>query len=109
MLWILFLLVPGGPLQLVAFFMCALLEIAIPIFVEHRRQLPFLLGIWWIAIRDNADRVVNIVLPVGAVLVLLDPVLPIPVTLTAVVMVIVVAVLVVRPPVTRAEPLIAEA
>lgn len=70
---------------------------------------PFLLGIWWIAIREDADRVVNIVLPVGAVLVLLDPVLPIPVTLTAVVMVIVVAVLVVRPPVTRAEPLIAEA
>lgn len=69
----------------------------------------FLLGIWWIAIRDNADRVVNIVVPVGAVLVLLDPVLPIPVTLTAVVMVIVVAVLVVRPPVTRAEPLLAEA
>ncbi|HWV49929.1 MAG TPA: low temperature requirement protein A [Microbacterium sp.] len=63
----------------------------------------FLLGIWWIAIRENADRVVNIVVPVGALLVLLDPVLPIPVALTAVILIGIVAVLVIRPPVTRSD------
>ena len=61
----------------------------------------FLLGVWWIAIRENADRIVNIVVPAGAVLVLLDPILPIPVTLTAVILVAIVAVLVIRPPVPR--------
>jgi low temperature requirement protein LtrA len=61
----------------------------------------FLLGVWWIAIRDNADRVVNTVLPTGALLVLLDPVLPIPVTLTAGILIVIVVVLVVRPPVER--------
>ncbi len=61
----------------------------------------FLLGIWWIAIRDNADRVVNAVIPVGALLVLLDPFVPVPVALTATVMVAIVIVLVIRPPVAR--------
>ncbi len=61
----------------------------------------FLLAVWWIAIRDNADRVVNVVVPSGAVLVLLDPVLPIPVTLTAIVIVALVVVLVVRAPEAR--------
>ncbi len=59
----------------------------------------FLLGIWWIAIRAHADRVVNTVFPLGALLVLLDPILPIPVTLTALILVIIVVVLVIRPPV----------
>jgi low temperature requirement protein LtrA len=72
----------------------ASLTVTIPIAV-------FLLGIWWVAIRENADRVVNTVMPVGAVLVLLDPVLPIPVAVTAVVLVLIVAVLVVRPPLER--------
>lgn len=61
----------------------------------------FLIGIWWIAIRAHADRVVNTVFPLGALLVLLDPILPIPVTLTALILVIIVVVLVIRPPVTR--------
>jgi low temperature requirement protein LtrA len=61
----------------------------------------FLLGIWWIAIRENADRIVNTVIPVGAVLVLLDPILPIPVAITAGVLVVIVVVLVLRPPVTQ--------
>lgn len=61
----------------------------------------FLLGVWWIAIRENADAVVNTVVPLGAALVLLDPVLPIPVAITAVVMVGIVVVLVLRPPVER--------
>jgi len=61
----------------------------------------FVLGIWGIAIRDNADRVVNTVVPVGALLVLLDPVVPIPVTLTAVIMVAIVVVLVLHPPLSE--------
>ena len=61
----------------------------------------FLLGIWWIALRDNADRVVNTVVPVGALLVLLDPVLPFPIAISAAVMVAIVVVLVMRPPVDR--------
>ncbi|MBO9625112.1 MAG: low temperature requirement protein A [Microbacterium sp.] len=61
----------------------------------------FLFGIWFVAIRDNADRVVNTVIPVGALVVLLDPVLPIPVAITAAVMVVIVVVLVLRPPVER--------
>ncbi|ACQ82383.1 low temperature requirement A [Beutenbergia cavernae DSM 12333] len=61
----------------------------------------FVLGIWWIAIRENADRVVNVVVPLGAVLVLFDPIIPIPVTLTAVLMIAIVVVLVLHPPVSR--------
>ncbi|GAA1665954.1 low temperature requirement protein A [Kribbella yunnanensis] len=60
----------------------------------------FVLGIWWIALRENADRVVNIVVPLGAVLVLLDPIVPVPFIVTTVLMVAVVATLVVRPPIT---------
>ena len=63
----------------------------------------FVLGIWWIALRDHADRVVNIAVPLGAVLVLLDPIIPIPITLTALILIAVVVVLVVRPPVTQGE------
>jgi low temperature requirement protein LtrA len=59
----------------------------------------FVLGIWWIALRANADRVVNVAVPLGAVLVLLDPVIPIPITLTALIMVLIVVVLVLHPPV----------
>lgn len=62
----------------------------------------FILATWWIALRPVADRLVNVVLPVGALLVLADPVLPIPVTVTAVVVVALVVVLVLRAPRTRA-------
>ena len=62
----------------------------------------FILGIWWIALRANADRVVDTVVPVGAVLVLLDPVIPVPFALTAVFLVAIVVVLVLRPPLTAA-------
>lgn len=51
---------------LMVFFALCSLTVTIPIAV-------FLLGIWWIAIRDSADRLVNTVLPLGALLVLLDP------------------------------------
>ncbi|CAM3532237.1 low temperature requirement protein A [Nocardioides dubius] len=63
----------------------------------------FLLGVWWIAIRPCADRLVNTVLPVAALLVLLDPLIPIPITLTALVMAAVVAFLVWRSPAGRAS------
>ncbi|UCZ88198.1 low temperature requirement protein A [Gordonia sp. WA4-43] len=62
----------------------------------------FILVIWWIALRANADRVVNTVVPVGALLVLLDPVIPVPFALTAVFLVAIVVVLVLRPPLTTA-------
>ncbi|MDQ0644085.1 low temperature requirement protein LtrA [Microbacterium murale] len=74
----------------------AALAVTVPIAV-------FLLGIWWIAIRDNADRVVNTVLPIGALVVLLDPLLPIPIALTAGIMIIIVVVLVLRPPVVKQD------
>ncbi|WP_447914132.1 low temperature requirement protein A [Microbacterium phyllosphaerae] len=61
----------------------------------------FLLGIWWIAIRENADRVVNTAIPIGAVVVLLDPILPIPVAITALVLIAIVVVLVLHPPVDK--------
>lgn len=226
-LWVLFLLIPSGPWQLIAFVLCALIEVGVPVFAEHRRQTPwhphhiteryglftlivlgesllassnaivdaldeveslgpliaiavltlvvtaslwwiyfwpphhraittfrrslrygyahyfvfaaaaafsagieveldvltgeshlsnvaasftvtipiaiFLIGIWWIAIRENADRVVNTVVPIGALLVLLDPVLPVPVTLTALILVGIVVVLVIRPPLPQAD------
>ncbi|MFJ4015571.1 low temperature requirement protein A [Microbacterium sp. NPDC090014] len=226
-LWVLFLLIPSGPLQLVAFVIFALVEVSVPVFAEHRRQTPwhphhiteryglftlivlgesllasanaiidakneldsfvplisisvltlvvtaslwwiyfwaphhraittfgrslrygythylvfaaaaafsagieveldvligeshlstiqasftvtipiaiFLLGVWWIAIRENADRVVNTVVPVGAAVVLLDALLPIPVAVSALVLVVIVVVLVLHPPVRR-EP-----
>jgi hypothetical protein len=44
--------------------------------------------------------VVDVAVPAGAVLVLFDPIIPIPVTLTALIMIAVVVVLVLRPPVT---------
>ncbi len=61
----------------------------------------FLIGIWWIAIRDNADRVVNTVFPIASVVVLLDPVIPIPFTLTAGILIVIVTMLVIRPPVQK--------
>lgn len=87
------------------------IEVEIDVLTEHSKlgdvaasftvTVPiavFVLGVWIVAIRRNADKVVNIAVPVAAVLVLLDPVVPIPITLTAVVMVLLVAVLVVHKP-----------
>ncbi|MBN8882949.1 MAG: low temperature requirement protein A [Salana multivorans] len=58
----------------------------------------FLLGIWLIAIRRYADRVVNTVLPVAALLVLVDPLVPVPFALTSAILAGTVAVLVWRTP-----------
>ena len=43
----------------------------------------------------------NTVIPLGAAVVLLDPILPIPVAITAAVLVVIVVVLVLHPPVRR--------
>lgn len=58
----------------------------------------FMLGIWWIAMRSHADGAVNIAVTLGAALVFLAPLAPLPFILTAAVMTAVVAVLVIRPP-----------
>jgi hypothetical protein len=58
----------------------------------------FVLAVWWISVLPAGDRVLNTVLPVGAVLVLLDPLVPVPVVLTAVVVAVMVAAVVVRTP-----------
>ncbi|MBK0332378.1 low temperature requirement protein A [Brachybacterium sp. MASK1Z-5] len=63
----------------------------------------FMLGIWALAIRPNADRWVNTVVPVAAVLVLIDPVIPIPFAMTTIILVLTVVVLVWRQPAARAE------
>ena len=58
----------------------------------------FVMGIWWIALRHQRDRVVNTVVPTAALLVLLDPVLPFPVAVSAIILSLVVVVLVLRAP-----------
>lgn len=67
----------------------------------------FVLGIWWIALKDNAGPVANTVLPLGALVVLLDPVIPNPYNLiaTAGVLMVMVVVLELRPPVNRSTGL----
>ncbi|MDI2035911.1 low temperature requirement protein A [Paenarthrobacter nitroguajacolicus] len=63
----------------------------------------FVMGIWWIALRDNADRLVNLVVPAGALLILADSLGPIPVTFTAAILVLIVIVLVLRDPVPASD------
>ena len=58
----------------------------------------FILGVWVLAIRRCRDAVVNVVVPVGALLVLIDPIVPVPIALTAVILIVVVAVLAWRAP-----------
>ncbi len=63
----------------------------------------FILCVWWIAMRDSADRVVNTAIPIGAVVVLLDPLIPSPVALTTLVLVALVVILVMHPPLPRSD------
>jgi len=74
----------------------ASLVIAIPVAI-------FILAIWWIALRESADRTVNIAVPTAALLVLLDPVLPIPIAITSIVLVALVVLLVRHPPLDRSD------
>lgn len=53
----------------------------------------FILGVWILAIRPYADRITNIVVPVAGVLVLIDPIIPVPLALTAFILAGTVAVL----------------
>jgi low temperature requirement protein LtrA len=58
----------------------------------------FIVMVWLLAIRPTAGRIVNTVVPVGAVLVLVDPVIPLPIALTAGILTAIVAVLVWQTP-----------
>ncbi|MNW56131.1 hypothetical protein D3C74_338350 [compost metagenome] len=58
----------------------------------------FVLGIWALAIRPQADRIVNTVLPLAGILVLIDPLIPVPFALTSIILVGAVIVLVWRKP-----------
>ncbi|MBD8021137.1 low temperature requirement protein A [Brevibacterium gallinarum] len=62
----------------------------------------FVLGIWALAIRPQADRIVNVALPLSGVLVLIDSLTSVPFALTALILAAAVAVLVWRRPVDRA-------
>ncbi|WP_370937545.1 low temperature requirement protein A [Amycolatopsis sp. cg13] len=63
----------------------------------------FVLGIWALAIRPHADRVVNAVLPLAGLLVLVDPFIPVPFALTAAILAGAVVVLVWRRPLDGQE------
>ena len=63
----------------------------------------FILSAWLIAIRQHANRVVNVAMPIGALLVLIDPIIPVPITLTTLVIIAIVVVLVLNPPRDRDE------
>ncbi|WP_045270248.1 low temperature requirement protein A [Microbacterium azadirachtae] len=63
----------------------------------------FVLGIWALAIRPHAGRIVNIVLPAAGVFVFIDPLIPVPFALTTVILAGVVAVLVWRRPLGQDE------
>lgn len=63
----------------------------------------FIMGTWWLTIRDHAPRPVNVLVPLGALLILVDPLLPTPVGATAVLVVLVVVVLVVWSPLPEAQ------
>lgn len=63
----------------------------------------FVLGVWMLAIRANAGGIVNTVVPSCALLVLLDPIIPIPTFLTTFFMVVIVITLTVASPQERDE------
>nr|WP_221381545.1 low temperature requirement protein A [Actinoplanes polyasparticus] len=68
----------------------------------------FILGTWLLVMRRNAGRHINIIVPVGAVLVLVDPLIPIPFAVTAVILTGVVVALIWRDPVDRTPQLPSE-
>ncbi|MEW1987937.1 low temperature requirement protein A [Brevibacterium casei] len=72
-----------------------------PPFASFAYTIPiavFILGVWALAIRPNADRIVNVAVPVGGLLVLIDPLIPVPFALTSVILIGIVVVLVWCPP-----------
>ncbi|WP_291793905.1 MULTISPECIES: low temperature requirement protein A [Brevibacterium] len=63
----------------------------------------FVFGVWALAIRPCADGWVNAAVPLGSLLVLVDPLLPVPFALTTAILIAVVAVLVWRQQETEQE------
>lgn len=81
-----------------------------PTLVSFAYTIPiavFVLGIWALALRRHGDRWVNTGVPLGALLVLVDPLIPVPFAITAVVLIAVVVLLVLRRP-RPAEEVLAE-
>lgn len=68
----------------------------------------FILGIWALAIRPEADRVVNSIVPAAGLFVLIDPLIPVPFALTTLILAATVAVLVWRRPLDN-QPAMANA
>lgn len=58
----------------------------------------FIFGVWLLAIRPNGDSVVNAAVPAAAVLVLIDPLIPVPFALTVGILIALVVILVWRQP-----------
>ena len=92
------------------------IEVEIDVITHHSELSPvgasfaytvpiavFILGIWLLAIRPSANRPVNVVVPAGAILVLIDPLLGVPFALTAVILTGVVAILVWQQPQAHAR------
>ncbi|MCF2571853.1 low temperature requirement protein A [Brevibacterium sp. UCMA 11754] len=61
----------------------------------------FVVGIWALAIRSHADQIVNTVIPGAALLILVDPLIPVPFALTAAILAGTIVVLVWRHPIDR--------
>jgi low temperature requirement protein LtrA len=74
------------------------LDPALATFTVSVPIVVFVLGVWLLAIRPNANGIVNTIVPVCALLVLLDPLIPVPTFLTTFFMIIVVITLIVVPP-----------
>lgn len=63
----------------------------------------FVLGIWALAIRPHADRIVNTMIPLAGILVLVDPIIPVPFAISAIILVAAIVVLVWRRPLREVE------
>ncbi|MGJ6967668.1 low temperature requirement protein A [Streptosporangium sp. G11] len=75
-----------------------------PVVASFAYTIPiavFILGIWLLVMRRSAGSHINIIVPVGGVLVLIDPLIPIPFALTAVILTGVVAALIWQKPLNR--------
>jgi low temperature requirement protein LtrA len=92
------------------------IEVEIDVITHHSELSPvgasfaytvpiavFILGIWLLAIRPSANRPVNVGVPAGAMLVLVDPLIGVPFALTAVILTGVVAILVWQQPQAHAR------
>lgn len=90
------------------------IEVEIDVLTEHSELVQpwasfaftvplavFVLGIWALAIRPNADLLVNIVVPAAGLLVLIDPLIPVPFALSSIILAATVAVLVWQEPYMR--------